>query len=234
MIGKLDESIKRLSFLSLEVEFLDKFTRHDDPQPETPPLAHIAMSVQSYSEGVAQSSTELVKTINAVWSEGDLVGISLYVRLLFEYWAAENYAVHLLDNLSTENDIQSAQVTCIKLLLGTRYPMWFEMMGLEDARRDPIHVMDFVRALEKDVPGTADTYEFLCEGCHPSYLHQSMIYDGSRGGNRYRGLLHEGFMRRWCEKTVGAAEQAVERVDNLFDRAIGAVTPIIQIILKPR
>jgi hypothetical protein len=63
---------------------------------------------------------------------------------------------------------KQAAIITNRLMIGARSEVELPWGGITTEKS--IHVLDFVRSLSDVDPEAEDTYTFLCESCHPSYL----------------------------------------------------------------
>jgi len=72
-----------------------------------------------------------------------------------------------LEKVARGADIDGQVAVADRLLLGAKTELLLPWGGPSTAR--PINVLDLIRALKDVSPTAMDTYEFLCESCHPTF-----------------------------------------------------------------
>jgi len=95
-------------------------------------------------------------------------------RIIFEIWAAAYFANETMQEFrNTRNEEKLSKITN-RLFSGSRYPA--NLPWGTPSTEQPIHVNDMLRALYQHIPETEDTYNFLCEYCHPNFLYNMEMY----------------------------------------------------------
>ena len=122
--------------------------------------------------GCLPMSQQAVAGFINLWQAGLMNIISLPARLIYEVWGGVHYARHILSQMRTSGDVKGALLKSQKLTLGARSDVELPWGGL--STDISVNVRDFVRFLSDVYPETEDSYGFLCESCHPSFLRHSM------------------------------------------------------------
>jgi len=198
-------------------------------------LPHIPLDYSPSPEGIAavQLSSFVVSgclaptghtiaAFNIMWSTGLLTMISLPVRLTFEIWASAHYASHIIDDMEKTGDVERALKNAQRLLMGARSEVQLPWGGLTQERS--VHIMDLIRDLRSGYPTALETYDFLCESCHPSHL---MLTYWWLAGPPLQNWKNEKFrlhVHSLIRKTLDAMEQSIEGISfearNVLQRAM--------------
>lgn len=153
-----------------------------------------------------------------LFQKGCLCTFSLPVRLIFEIWGAAHYALKTINEMQKTGNIDEATKVTSCLLLGARSPVklpWSE--EITDIKS--IHVMEFIRSLKDTYPSAEETYDFLCESCHPSHLRLSMW------------SIHNWMNEVFRQETHGLINRTLEAVENALDGVALDTKNVLEIAL---
>ena len=145
-----------------------------------------------------------------LWRNGLFTTISLPARLVYELWGAAHFAWQTLVRMHESGKVDIALARSQRLVLGARSEVRLPWGGTTDEKS--IHVMDFVRSLADIHPSAEDTYDFLCESCHPSYLR---LTTWSLAGPPLQNWTNEKFREHGhalIDRTLQAVERALEGI----------------------
>jgi hypothetical protein len=95
-------------------------------------------------------------------------------RIIFELWAAAHFVGETMLEFRNTRDEEKLSKIARRLFAGSRYPA--NLPWGTPSTDQPIHVNDMLRALYQNIPGTENTYNFLCEYCHPNFLYNMEMY----------------------------------------------------------
>jgi hypothetical protein len=192
-----------------EIEFACSFEdRIPDRKPTQRQIALRAAAHHAYCSACV--AAQLIDAMRKNWNDGDFISFSLAGRLLFEYAAALNYAKSLLEVAVEKNEWEECDDKYRTLLLGTRSPFWLEWLDIEQPRS--MSVSKQIDTLISDYPNAKRDYGFLCECCHPNYLHHYYFHKASSAGDIYTSLLTEKQISTALERTISIVERSVEAV----------------------
>jgi len=154
------------------------------------------------------SSTHLIDSIQLLWRSAHFLAAAHCLRLLFEVWGSLIYArARVVAKIA--NDPQTADARLQKLLLGTKSAPVLPA-GLTD-HISVINVMEFIRAGDEAVSNFENSYNFLCDVSHPTFMHSDfhlLTYDGSWANPLYAKEAH-----RILEQVTATAEMAVAGIE---------------------
>lgn len=152
-----------------------------------------------FTTGSLRVAYDLTTAAESLFREGKITPTCLQLRLLFEYWGAVTFASALSDRVRDAVDLRNAEtlesvvVPISRLIGGSRIPVRLPRGG--KTKTKSFNVMKFIQHLEKREAGTEETYNFLCEACHPSFIQQWYFWmAGSEGDNwtndKFRAHVH--------------------------------------------
>ena len=121
--------------------------------------------------GCLPVSSQAVAAFQNLWQARLLNIISLPARLIYELWGGVHYARHILIQMRKSSDVSVALLKSQRLVTGVHSQVELPWGGTSTDKC--INVMEFVRSLSNVYPETEDSYAFLCESCHPSFLRHS-------------------------------------------------------------
>jgi len=157
---------------------------------------------------------------------GIFTTISLPARLMYELWGAAHYARHTIEEMHDSGEVQTPLEKTKRLLLGVRSEVQLPWGGTSD--ETSIHVMDFVRSLVDTYPQAEETYGFLCESCHPSYLR---LTTWSLAGPPLHNWTNEKFREHGhnlIDRTLEAVEQALQGIAYDTTKTLELALPYIE------
>ncbi len=142
----------------------------DSPFKGEPPVEKaVAVTIVWFTAGgCVRYADQCVKAFMKLWESGLFSTITLPARLIYELWASTHYALRVLDDVKDSKNLERAHKRTQQLFLGARSDLTLPWGDIPAPKC--IHIMDFVRSLSNVYPETQDTYSFLCESCHPSYV----------------------------------------------------------------
>ncbi len=154
-----------------------------------------------------ESSTEILKSVQLLMTDGHFLAAGHCIRLIHEVWGSLLYAEAkvLAKSEESEESATVADARLQRLLLGTNSGPLLPAGMKEEINK--INVMEFIREGEAAVQGFTETYEFLCDISHPTYLHwffHRITYDFS-----WSNHLKVAEVSRILELVTSAAEKAV-------------------------
>ncbi|HEY5828995.1 MAG TPA: hypothetical protein VIV01_11590 [Hyphomicrobiaceae bacterium] len=157
-----------------------------------------------------QSATEVLRSVQLLTVEGHFLAAGHCIRLLHEVWGSLLYARAKVLTKAEESGEGAAiaDARLQRLLLGTNSRPLLPAGMREEINK--INVMEFIREAEAAVAGFAETYEFLCDISHPTYMHwyfHQITYDFSWSND-----LKVAEVNRILELVTSAAEKAVSGV----------------------
>ena len=174
----------------------------------TPLQSVLYRAVSLYEVGLWLRGRETLQALKLLWTEGFLSPAAALARLMFELWGACHYQTRALTRCRSDHELEPLTKVIDKLFEGVRDEVllpWGVLAG-----EKPIHVLDLVRALEADEPGSEAMYNDLCESSHanqPRFLEWWLT--GKPGGN----WPNEVVQRRGHEllgRTVSTVRKATE------------------------
>ena len=176
--------------------------------------------------GGYRSAIELVSSVGSLWRCGRFISASLCVRLLIEVWASSVYANRqVVRNLEQTGDMAAAKAKVARLLFGSKSLVPLPFGRSTEAKA--VHVMDFIREADAASPGTMETYEFLCDACHPSYLqHTYLLFAGAEQDN-WSNELFAKYGHELLDRTLSAAEGAVRGIEESGVDIVRASLPAV-------
>ena len=173
-----------------------------------------------------RSSSELVYSLGLLWRSGRFLSASLCIRLLIEIWGSSVYANRqVLSKLSLTGDIAAAKAKVARLLFGSRLSVPLPYGG--SIKVKPVNVMDFIREADAACPGIMDTYQFLCDACHPSFFqHTWLLLAGAEQDNWSNERFAE-YGHQLLDRSVNAAEQAISGIEESGVQIVRASLPMV-------
>jgi len=168
-----------------------------------------------------QVSLEFLK----LWDDNLLTGASLLVRLVYELWGAISYANSILKKMQCNKNVELSKKISQQLLTGSRSPVLLPWGGYSDDKS--IHIMDMIRALSDIYPNAIETYEFLCESCHPSCLMLGYWTLAIPPGNWDNTHFQEN-MHLVITRTLNTLRLSLEGISSEFTELFNCALPIIE------
>jgi hypothetical protein len=193
--------------LSGHVEKLPAVPLSYTPSSEGLVSLQLALFVLS---GCMVSADQTVAAFLNLWRNGLFTTISLEARFIYELWGGAHYAQRTLVRMHESGDADIALSRSRRLILGARSAVQLPWGGI--ASDKSIHVMDFVRSLTDVHPQAEDTYGFLCESCHPSFLR---LTNWSLAAPSVHNWTNEAFRQQAhnvIDQTLQAVEQALKGI----------------------
>jgi hypothetical protein len=102
------------------------------------------------------------------WNQGNVLGAALPARALLETTALMNRVGDELHAFAEKEDFEGLHRHAVNLTFATRD----EKMKARDHEIQAKNAMTYIKHLNKELPGIAKHYEFLCEWCHPNVFGQ--------------------------------------------------------------
>ncbi len=170
----------------------------------------VAINLVLFVLGCMTFTDQAVTVFLNLWRNGLFTTISLPARLMYELWGATHFARHTLSQMHDSGKVDKALAIVQRLTLGARSEVRLPWGGT--ATESSIHVMDFVRSLADIYPQAENTYDFLCESCHPSYLR---LTTWSLAGPPLYNWTNEKFREHGhslIDRTLQAVEQALDGI----------------------
>lgn len=168
-----------------------------------------AINLSLFVLGCRAFADQATKTFLTLWRNGMFTTISLPARLIYELWGATHFARQTAAQMQDSDEIETlARIQ--RLLMGARSEVQLPWGGTTNTTS--IHVMDFVRSLADTDPQAEETYDFLCESCHPSYLR---LTTWSLAGPPLQSWTNEKFRgqgHNLIDRTLKAVEQALQGI----------------------
>lgn len=161
-----------------------------------------------------------------LWRNGMFTIISLPTRLMYELWGATHFASQTLAQIQNSGKVEQALAKSQRLMIGARSEVQLPWGDTTNERS--IHVMDLVRSLTDIYPQAEDTYDFLCESCHPSYLR---LTTWSLAGPLLHNWTNEKFREsahNLIDRTLQSVEQALEGIVLDTTKALVLALPYIE------
>ena len=193
-----------------------------EPSPKELEAIRISLYVLSSAPVVLEFSKAFV----FLWREHLFNTLSLPARQIFEMWGAVHYSYRLLNEIDDPNKIGMISIKTNRLMLGARSEVELPWGGLTEEKS--INIMDFIRSLKDIYPEAEETYGFLCESCHPSFIRQM---DWSLAGPRISNWSNRNFNRKGHDLincTILAVEAALDGYALDVKRILESSTAYIQ------
>lgn len=186
----------------------------------------IAIQLSLFVLGCMTFADQATTAFLTLWRNGIFTTISLPARLLYELWGATHFAGQTLAQMQASGEVEQALAKTRRLLLGVRSEVQLPWGGFSD--ETSIHVMDFVRSLADIYPQAEETYDFLCESCHPSYLR---LTTWSLAGPPLQNWTNEKFREHGhnlIDRTLEAVEQALQGIAYDTTKTLELALPYIE------
>lgn len=147
--------------------------------------------------------TELAESACDAFKKGNNVAGYLLARAIMETFALFWYFTDKVRDALKDGEVKEVRAVLIKMMAGTRVEKTKEGMAevlgktKEEIGKtlDPVHVMDLIRHVTKQLPPFKDHYDFLCEVSHPNVTGLLKVYvknDWDKG-TVYFGKEHGSF-----------------------------------------
>jgi hypothetical protein len=208
--------------LSNLVERLPDIPLSYDPSPH----GNVAILLSMFVLGCTNFADQAITAFLKLWGNGLFATISLPARLMYELWGATHHARHTIEEMHNSSEVHTPLAKTRRLLLGVRSEVQFPWGGISD--ETSIHVMDFVRSLADAYPQAEETYAFLCESCHPSYLR---LTTWSLAGPPLQNWTNEKFREHGhnlIDRTLEAVEQALQGIAYDTTKTLELALPYIE------
>lgn len=193
---------------------------------EPSPKGFEAVRISLYILSSAPVILEASKAFVILWRKQLFNAISLPARQIYEIWGAAHYSYLLLSEIDNLNEIGKVGIRTNRLLLGARSDVELPWGGF--AGEKSINVMEFIRSLKDINPEAEETYGFLCESCHPSFIR---LMDWSLAGPRSSNWDNENFNRKGhnlIDQTIMAIETALKGYALDVKRTLELAAPYIR------
>lgn len=191
----------------------------------------MAIQLSLFVLGCMTFADQATTAFLTLWRNGIFTTISLPARLLYELWGATHFAGQTLAQMQASGELEQALAKTRRLLLGVRSEVQLPWGGFSD--ETSIHVMDFVRSLADIYPQAEETYDFLCESCHPSYLR---LTNWSLAGPPLQNWANEKFYEHGhslIDRTLEAVEQALQGIAYDATKTLELALPYIEADIPP-
>ena len=158
--------------------------------------------------GGIRSACELVQSTQLLWRSGRFLSASLNIRLLMEIWGALTYSeAQVLQILDESGDVSKVSGRIEKLFYGFESGVPLPWGGV--STQSTVNVMDLMKEADTMLPGAMNTYKFLCDACHPTFVQYTYL------------LLAGANYEYWSDKKFAA------EAHDVLDRALhGAETAV--------
>lgn len=170
----------------------------------------VAVQLSLFVLGCTTFTAQAAAAFLNLWRDGLFTTISLPARLMYELWGAAHFARLTLEQMQDSGNVGEAAERSQRLSLGARSEVQLPWGGITSEKS--IHVMGFVRSLADIYPQAEDTYDFLCESCHPSYLR---LTTWSIAGPFLHNWTNEKFREQGhhlIDRTLQAVERTLEGI----------------------
>jgi hypothetical protein len=166
-----------------------------------------------YVNHTLMSSRQILESVQLLWREGHLLAAAHCVRLLMELWGSLIYAkLRVVRKLPSVDGPRIAAERLTRLDLGTKSGPLLPA-GLTE-RVEPINVMEFIRAGEKEVTDFENSYALFCDVSHPSYMHNDFHVLSDSRVIWWANPLFEKEAHRILEHITNWAEKAVSGIEG--------------------
>jgi len=186
----------------------------------------IAINLSLFVLGCMSFSMQATAAFLTLWRHGMFATISLPARLIYELWGATHFARQTILQMQNSGKVEQAVARTRRLTIGARSEVQLPWGGITSEKS--IHVMDFVRLLTDIYPQAEDTYDFLCESCHPSYLR---LTTWSMAGPFFHNWTNEKFREQGhslIARTLQAVEQALQGIAYDTTKTLELALPYIE------
>jgi len=200
--------LERASSLSSEVgdTIKNKYPgKYWSSQPDDETTS-VAIKIVIYAVTGFSYSLALRPIIEQQFKSGQFMIVPLNVRFFFEMWGGVHYAKSLLEKLSGKESVESEFKKVNKLLMGARSEVMLPWGGL--ATEPSIHIMDFIRSIEKDYKGSEELYNFLCEASHPNFVQNTYFQMAGPPVSNWDNVKFNEHGHKLLEKTLASYELA--------------------------
>ncbi|MFC1984013.1 hypothetical protein ACFLVO_03260 [Chloroflexota bacterium] len=186
----------------------------------------VAIQLSLLVLGYVNFADQAIAAFLTLWRTGRFTTISLPARLIYELWGATHFTRKTLAQMQTSGEVEKALAKTKRLLFGVRSEVRLPWGGTSDEKS--IHVMEFVRSLFDTYPQAEETYDFLCESCHPSHLR---LTSWLMAGPPLQNWTNEKFRKHGhslIERTLEAIEQALRGIACDTTRTLDLALPYIE------
>jgi hypothetical protein len=120
--------------------------------------------------------TELAESACDAFKSGNNVAGYLLARAIMETFALFWYFTDKVRDALKDEDVEKVRAVLTRMMVGAKVEKAKDaIVGVLGKTKeamgkslDPIHVLDLIRHLAKEIPPFMDHYEFLCEVAHPN------------------------------------------------------------------
>ncbi|MEW6192644.1 MAG: hypothetical protein AB1507_04735 [Bacillota bacterium] len=190
------------------------------------PKGLVALNLSLYALACIRVANQSRAAFLKLWEKNLFAVIALPARFLFELWGSSHYALKILLQMHESGDVNKAMDRSKRLLLGARSEVFLPWGPPVDIKS--VHVMDFVRSLTDTYPQAENTYDFLCESCHPSYLRLTSWSLMSPPVHNWTNERFREEAHTLIEHTLQAVEQALEGIYSDVTDILKASLPYIE------
>jgi len=87
--------------------------------------------------------------------------------------------------------------------------------------------MKFVKCLDQQVPGWLETYNFLCESCHPNSLQHLWLMSAGPSHDNWSNEKFAQHGHELLDRTLSAAEKATKDIAVASCQVFATTLPLI-------
>lgn len=174
--------------------------------------ASVVSRIIIYAVNGFSYSLGLRPIIEQQFKQGQFMIFPLCVRFFFEMWGGVNYAKSLIEKISKKENVENELSKVNRLLTGARSEVmlpWGEL-----ATESSIHVMDFIRSIEKEHSGAEESYNFLCEASHPNFVQNGYFQMAGPPVSNWDNKAFNKHGHVLLDKTVSIYEQAANNSES--------------------
>ena len=173
------------------------------------------------------STSELAESFKERWKSGCFLSASLCARLLVEMWGVVEFAdAGILDKFEATKDLDAAAVRVTRLNMGAKgdIPLpWGDPTGFE-----PIHAMEFVRAIRQNEVDAIEEYNSLCNASHPSFLQHSYLLMAGKTYDNWGNKTFAEYADKMLERLIRITEMSINGVVNAGVQIAERAIPIVK------
>ncbi len=186
----------------------------------------VAIQLSLFVLGCMTFADQAATAFLTLWRKGLFTTISLPARLMYELWGAAHFAGQTLAQMQDFIKVEQALARSQRLMIGARSEVQLPWGGTTNEKS--VHVMDLVRSLVDVYPQAEETYAFLCESCHPSYLR---LMTWSLAGPLLHNWTNEKFREQahnLIDHTLQAVEEALEGIALDTTKTLVSALPYVE------
>lgn len=149
---------------------------------------------------------EAKQGFNLLFKKGLLSPAFVLNRLIFELWAAACFVENAIREFRTSRDEEMFNKIANKLFSGSKHPV--KLPSGKQSTEKPVDERDMRKILKKHYPEANDTYNFLCEYCHPNCLYAMEAFIASNSED-FNNPLFEKEITRVLKKQLSTLEKSL-------------------------